>query len=55
MFKFISVVAMVPMYGVLKPFYDTCSGLGDIQVSAEGVQDPASRLFIWQIYFGKKY
>ena len=53
-FKFISVVAMVPMYGGLKPFYDTCRGLGDIQVSAEGVQDQVSRLFIWHNVFWKK-
>ena len=45
---------MVPMYGVLKPFYDTCRGLRDIQVSAEGVEDQVSRLFIWHNVFWKK-
>ena len=33
------------MYGVLKPFSDTCCGLGDIQVSVEGVLDQVSRFF----------
>ena len=36
---------MIPMHGVLKPFYDTCCGLEDIQVSVEGVLDQVSRFF----------
>ena len=45
---------MVPMYGVLKPFYDTCCGLEDIQVSVEGVLDQVRRFFL-SIFLRKIY
>ena len=42
--KFESVVAMYPMYGVPKPFNDTCHGHGNIALTVEGCLDLARRL-----------
>ena len=37
--KFESVVAMYPMYGVPKPFNDTCHGHRNIALTVEGCLD----------------
>ena len=42
--KFESVVAMYPMYGVSKPFNDTCHGHGNMALTVEGYPDLVRRL-----------
>ena len=44
--KFESVVAMYLMYGVSKPFSDTCYGLGNILVGVEGSLNLARRCLV---------
>ena len=36
---------MYLMYGILKPFYDTCHGHGNIALTVEGCPDLARRFF----------
>ena len=43
---FLPVVAMYLMYGVSKPFSDTCYGLGNILVGVEGSLNLARRCLV---------
>ena len=58
-FKFKSVVAMLPMYGVLKPFSVTCHGHGNIALTVEGCLDlgaqVGSKVSVFKKYLEKNY